>query len=149
MADPTTLSTKAPWHLWVVGVLSMLWDAGGAMDFTLTQARNEAYMKAFTPEQLAYFYGFPLWVVASWGIATWGSLLGSVVLLCRKSLAVHVFLVSLNAMGLTTSHTFVLSNGMEVMGGGAGMVIFSAVIFVIAVLLWLYARAMRTRGVLR
>jgi len=45
-------------------------NAVGAVDFIMTQTKNGAYMGQFTSEQLAYFYGFPIWVVISWGIAT-------------------------------------------------------------------------------
>ena len=49
-------------------------------------------------------------------------------------------------MIVTSIHNFLLSNGLQVMGGGGAA--FSAVIFVFASGLWLYARAMARRGVL-
>ena len=136
MADAVTQPVKTPWN------------AVGALDFAMTQTRNEAYLKAFTPEQLDYFYSFPSWVITAWGIATWGALLASVVLLFRQKRAVLIFLVSLLAMVPTMIHNYVLTDGMKVMGG-IGPVIFAVVIFVIGLLLWLYARAMTRRGVLR
>ncbi len=146
MTNPTPPSSAStPWHLWVVGGLSFLWNAGGAFDFLMTQTRNEAYMAAFTPEQLEYFYGFPLWAVFTWGIATWGSLLGSLLLLLRKGLAVSVFIASFVCLVLTSIQNFVLSDGLEIIGA----IIFSAAIFVIGLLLIVYARAMRAREVLR
>lgn len=147
MADPTQ-SAKTPWHVWVIGAVSLLWNAVGAMDFTMTQTKNEAYMKAFTPEQLEYFYGFPLWVVITWGVATWGSLLGSVLLLLRAKLAEQVNLAVLVAMAFTFFHNFVLTDGLKIMGG-AGPVVFTGVIVAVGVLLYVYARTMRKRGVLR
>lgn len=150
MADATTPPTKTPWHLWVVGALSLLWNAGGVVDFTMTQTRNEAYMKAFAPEQLAYFYGFPLWVIVAWGVATWGSMAGSLLLLLRRKLAVPVNGAVLLGMALTFGHNFILTDGLKIMGGeGIGPVIFTAAIVVVGVLLFVYARAMRQRGVLR
>lgn len=142
-------AARTPWHLWVVGGVSLLWNAMGALDFFMTQTRNEAYMKALTPEQLEYFYGLPFWVVACWGIATWGSVAGSLLLLFRQRLAVPVLLGSFVCMVVTTLRNLVFSNGWEVMGGGAGALIFSAVIFAISLLLVIYARAMRRRGALR
>ena len=65
-------STKAPWHLWVIGVLTLLWNAMGAFDYLMTQTQNEAYMSEFTPEQLEFFYNFPSWMVAFWALAVWG-----------------------------------------------------------------------------
>lgn len=120
----------------------------GAVDFTMTQVNSEAWLKGFTPEQVAYIHGFPLWSLAAWGIATWGSLIGSLLLLLRKGWAFHVFAISTVCMVLTTIYTFGVSDGMKIMGGGAGMVAFNATIFVISVLLLVYARAMRKRGVL-
>jgi hypothetical protein len=128
----------------VVGGLTVLWNAVGAFDYLMTQTRNEAYMSNFTPEQLEYFYGFPAWVVAFWAIAVWGGVLGSGLLLLGKKVAVPVLLASFLAMVVTSIHNFVLSDGIEVSGSG-GMA-FSAVIFVVALGLWLYARAMARSG---
>ncbi len=147
MPDTTIQSSKTPWHLWVIGIVSLLWNSVGAMDFVMTQTRNEAYMRGFTAVQLDFYYGFPSWVVAAWGIAVWGGVLGSLLLLLRKPLAVHLFLASFICLVLTSIHNFVLSNGLKIMGG-VGSLIFCAVIFVISVLLLVYARSMRKRGVL-
>jgi hypothetical protein len=148
MAD-STQSAKTPWHVWVVGGLSLLWNAVGAVDFTMTQTNNETWLKGFTPEQLAYLHGFPLWSVVTWGVGTWGSFLGSVLFLARQGLAFHFFAASLAGALGTSLYSFGLSDGLKIMGGGVGMIIFNGIIFVIGVLLFLYARAMRRRGVLR
>ena len=140
-------SAKTPWHLWVVGIVAFLWNSIGALDYTATQLRVEAYMSQFSPEQLEYFYGFPSWAVACWAIAVWGSLLGSILLLMRQRLAVAVFGVAIVAMALTTVQNYLLSEGLRIMGSGAA--VFSAVIWFIALFLFFYSRAMAARGVLR
>lgn len=112
----------------------------------MTETQNEAYMSQFTPEQLEYFYGFPSWVVAFWALAVWGGLLGTILLLLRKRVAVPVLLGSFLAMVVTAIHNFLLSDGLEVMGGAGAA--FSVLIFAVALGLWLYARAMARRGVL-
>lgn len=132
----------------MVGVVSLLWNSVGAMDFVMTQTRNVAYMKGFTPAQLEFYYGYPLWVVVAWGIAVWAGVMGSLFLLLRKRMAVQLFLSSLACMVLTDIYNFVLSKGLEVMGG-AETLIFAAVIFVTGVLLWVYARSMFKRGVIK
>lgn len=139
-------NSAVPKHLWLVGVVSLLWNLVGAFDYTMTQTRNEAYMGKFDQAQLDYFYGFPVWFEFFWALAVWGSLVGSMLLLLRRDLAVPVFLGSFVAMLVTTIYSFGFYDGMDVMGAGGA--IFSAVIFVIALLLLLYARAMRARGVL-
>lgn len=138
-----------PWHLWVVGIVSLLWNAMGAADFTMTQLNSDAWLKGFTPEQREYIHGFPLWSEVAWGVGTWGSFLGSVLLLLRKGLAFHFLAASLAGALLTSLYSFGLSDGMKIMGGGAGMIAFNAIIVTISVLLLAYARNMRKRGVLR
>ena len=149
MADSTPQSTKAPWHLWLVGVVAVLWNAMGALDFTLTQMRSEAYLKGCTPEQIAYFTGLPLWVLACWGIATWGGLVGSLLLLLRRGWAAAVFGASLVTAIATMIWNYGLSDGLKVMNQGLKPLVFAGAVLVIAVLLLVYARAMRGRGVLR
>ena len=139
-------TAKAPVHLWIVGALSLLWNAVGAFDYSATQLRLEFYMSQFTLEQLEYFYTFPPLMDAAWAIGVWGSLLGSVSLLLRKRWAVWLFAASILGLAVSTVYNFILSDGMAVMGSGAAM--FTAVIWVIALLLFFYARAMAKRGVL-
>jgi len=139
-------TTKAPFHLWIIGILAVLWNAMGAFDYTATQMKLDFYMSQFTPEQLDYFYTFPAWVDAGWAIAVWGALLASLVLLMRKAFAVWLFGISILGMAATAVYTFFLTDSSSVMGEGALM--FTAVIWVIALLLYFYSSAMAKRRVL-
>jgi hypothetical protein len=140
-------NSKVPRHLWIVGVLSLLWNSMGAFDYSASQLRLGFYMSQFTPEQLAYFNGFPTWAVAAWAIAVWGSVLGSLCLLFRKAWAVWLFGTSIVGMVLTGLYSYVLTDGMALTGTGG--LVFTAVIWLIAFSLFFYARAMARRGVLR
>lgn len=140
-------TTKAPVHLWIVGILAVLWNAMGAFDYSATQLKLEFYMAQFSQEQLDYFYAFPTWVVAAWAIAVWSSLLGSLCLLLRKSWSVGLFGLAILGLATSTVYNFVLSNGAEMMGSGA--VMFTGVIWVIVIALFFYARAMSKKGVLQ
>ena len=57
--------TKTPWHLWVVGGISALWNAFGCLDFTMTATRNEAYLEPYPQEMLDYWLNMPVWRAAS------------------------------------------------------------------------------------
>lgn len=139
-------ATKAPVHLWIVGVLAVLWNAIGCFDYFATQSKLESYMSQFTTEQLEYFYAFPVWVDAAWAIAVWGSLLASIGLLLRKAWAVWLFGLAILGMAATAVYSFLLSDGMALMGSGA--VYFTIVIWIIALFLFFYAQAMARRRVL-
>lgn len=141
--DPTT---RAPFHFWIVAILAILWNSVGAFDYSATQFRVESYMAKFTPEQLEYFYGFPAWADAAWALGVWGSFLGSLALLLRKSWAVWLFGISILGLAGTTVYNYVLTDGQAAMGEGA--MVFTAVIWVIVLFLFSYAKAMDKRGVL-
>jgi hypothetical protein len=137
---------KTPEHLWIVAMLSCLWNLMGAFDYLATQLKLESYMGQFTEAQLAYFYGIPSWAVAGWAFAVWAALAGSIGLLLRKKWAIWAFAVSIAGMAVSTLYNFALSNGAEIMGTGG--VIFSVIIWAVAIFLLLYSRAMANRGVL-
>jgi len=137
---------KAPKHLLIIAIVALLWNFVGAYDYVMTVSENEAYLAQFTPEQLAYFTSFPAWVGFTWPIAIWGGVLGCILLLLKKHLAVPVFLVSLVSMVLTAIYNYGMSEGMDVMGTGG--FIFSLVIFLVSLGLVLYSRAMHKMGYL-
>ena len=139
-------ASGTPRHLWIVGIVSLLWNLLGAMDYVMTETKNEAYMGQFTPEQLEFFYGFPVWLIAFWAVAVWGAVLGSVLLLMRKKLAVPVLVVSFLCMVVTAIHNYGFAGAADVTGS-AGTV-FSVVIFIVSLALIFYARAMTKKGVL-
>jgi hypothetical protein len=139
-------TNATPKHLWIIGIISLPWNMMGAFDYLMTQTRNEAYLAQFEQAQLDYYFSFPTLVVAFWALAVWSSVLGSILLLMRKRLAMPVFMVSLAAMIITAIYNFGISDGMEV-AGTSGFV-FTVVIFFVALGLVLYSRAMRARGVL-
>ncbi len=145
---PPDATRPAPRHLWIVGALSLLWNAGGAFDFLMTVTRNDAYLAAMTPEQVGYVTGFPAWATAAWAVAVWASVAGSVGLLLRARWAAPVFGVALVAMAATALHNLVLSDGARILGG-AGAWAFTAAIWIVGIGLFLYAREMARRGVLR
>jgi len=143
------MALKTPWHIWVVGALSLLWNAGGALDFTMSNLRVDSYMANFSEVQLSFFNSFPVWAILSWGIAVWGAALGSLFILLRNKLAEPVFLVALLALGATSLHNYVLSNvNMQDLVGAAELW-FSVAIMVVAVLLPVYTRVQVRNGNLR
>ena len=148
------LKARTPWHLWVVGIVSLAWNAFGANDYLQTQLGNLAYFESMmdgidaTPEQaLAYFQSYPAWVQAAWAIGVWGSVLGSLLLLLRSRFAVHAFALSL--LGLATTTVYQLIVGQPDWLHNAMTTIINIVIWSIATFLLIYALSMRSKGVLR
>ena len=140
---------KTPWHLWVVGIVYLLWSAMGALDYTMTQTRNAAYMAQFTPEQLAYFYSFPSWMVAGWAIGVWGGAIGSLFLLLRRRWAVSAFWIAFAGTCVGALYMFVGAQTAVTDIAGPFEIAFSLVILVLSGGIIWYAYRMRERHVLR
>jgi hypothetical protein len=136
-----------PAHLWIVGILSLLWNGFGGYDYVMTQTRNDAYLAMFTDEQRAYFDSFPAWMEAAWALGVWGALLGSVLLLARSRYAVHAFGLSLAGLLVASIYQYLVSP-MPGETSGAMMGVQVA-IWVIAVALLFYAVRMQKSGVLK
>ena len=148
MSAGTIGGARTPWHLWVVGVVAILWNAFGCFDFTMTQLQGDAWLTSMglTEAQLAYFHDTPAWAHAVWAIGVFGGVLGGLLLLLRRKLALPVFVISFLGWVAGAVYAFVLSDGIEAMGPMWPMqiVIGAACIFFI----W-YAWMTAKKGVLR
>ena len=138
------LGIARPRHLWIVGTLSLFWNAFGAFDYTMTNMRNEGYLAQFPPEMMQMIDAFPIWVMAAWAFGVWGALAGSLLLLLRSRFAVHAFAVSLAGLAASTVYQIGLPAD-ETMPLG----FMNLVIWIIAIALLVYAMRQSRAGVLR
>lgn len=142
--------TKTPWHLWVVGGLSLLWNAYGGFDFIMSVTRGEAYWResGMTPPMIDYYNAMPAWMYGPWILGVWGAVIGSILLLLRNRLAVPAFAASV--VGAIASALYGVMNPMPPLPPAMAVMTYMPwVIVVIAALLLWYAWAMGKRGVLR
>ncbi len=142
--------TKAPLHLWFVGIVSLFWNAGGAFDYVMTRTDAAAYLAAQPPARLAMLEQAPLWFGVTWALGVWFSVIGSLLLLVRSRFAAPAFAVSLLGLFGSSIYTYgIADGGSMVAAAGTPAIIFTVAIPLILVALWLYARRMTKRGVLR
>ena len=139
---------KTPVHLWIIGVIALIWNAGGAYDYVMTQFQDEAYLAMLTDAQRAFLDTGPIWFEAAWAVGVWFSVLGSVLLLLRSRFADAVFGLSFLGLMLSSVYSFGIADrtGLTLSPAQMG---FTIAIFVVLAVLWIYARAMTRRGVLR
>ncbi len=143
----SSINTATPRHLWIIGIIALLWSTMGAFDFSMTMTKNEAYMSNFSAEELEFFYSFPTWLIGTWAVGVWGGVFGAVLLLMRKKPATWVFTASFFGALISTIRNYAFSNGLEVMGS-AMAIGFTTAILVVALGLVIYSRAMSQRRVL-
>ena len=147
------VQASPPMHLWIVGGVATLWNAFGCYDYLMTRMRNTDYLASMMPTvdpnaMLAWVDGFPMYAQVGWGLGVWAGLAGAILLLLRSRWAVW-------GMGLSMAGA-VISLGYQIAGAaplpGADDMFFKAmpyVIILITIALFLYARAMEKKGVLR
>jgi hypothetical protein len=141
-------------HLWIVGILSLLWNSFGAYDYTMTRTHNLAYLKSSMPgvdpnAALAWIDGMPIYAQIGWGLGVWFALVGSVLLLIRSRLAVWSFGISLIGALLSIGYQLVLAPPMPGASDSPMMKAMPVVIIIVAIALFYYARVMEKKGVLR
>lgn len=142
--------TPTPAHLWAVGVISLLWNSFGCVDYTMSKLDPVGYMKSvgMGEAEIAYMGTLPAWLSAFWAIGVWGSLLGSILLLMRSARAVMAFAASLLGLAVSQVYQFTDSSMPSSMQSGA-MLGMTAVIWASLLFFLWYASRMKAAGVLR
>lgn len=145
----TAVSGPAPRHLWLVGILSLLWNGYGAYDYTMSHLGGLEFFESMGLDAAAFawFEAMPVWAVAGWAVGVWVSLLGAVLLLLRSRHAATAFLVSIVGAVVSFAYQFT-SDRPASLEGGMAMVMPIAILILIAAQ-WFYARRMVAAGVLR
>ncbi len=139
-----TEPVKAPQHLWVVGILTLLWNAIGIFSYTMTHLGKLEDL-GMTADQIAFFDSFPAWANALWALGVWGAFFGSVLLLLRSRWAVMSVAISVvGLIGTTIYQNFMIEVPAELQSIPLNVMIWVTTLF----MLW-YARKMRGEGVLR
>ena len=135
---------KAPWHLWVVGALSLLWNASGAWVIMSAQAGAPMDMDA---REIAYYAAQAPWFVALTDVALIGAALGAVALLLRSRWAPRLYGLSIAAIVITAAYD--ISQGTALLLNDQGWLIKDCATSALAVAQLLYALVIGKRGVLR
>ena len=148
-------AAKAPTHLWVVGLLSLIWNGFGCYDYLMTRMRNEDYFRSMAPNvdpqaMLAWVDGFPIYAQFGWVLGVWMGLAGSVLLLMRHRWAVPAFGLSLLGALLGLGYQILAAPPPPPpMDKDPVMNAMSYVIIIVAALLLYYANRQKQSGLLR
>lgn len=140
-------AAKAPWHLWVIGGVSLLWNAVGVMSFSMTSFGN-LESTGMPAEHIAYYSSFPMWAKVVWAMGVFGCFLGSLALLFKSRHAVLLFAISIVGLIATTVYQWGLSDAPADLKTG-GNIALSAAIWIITIGLFMYARRQQVSGVLK
>lgn len=134
---------KAPWHLWVVAILAILWNGSGAYTIMMAQA---GILSDISEDEAAYYAAQPIWFVIVTDIALLAAIAAAVALLLRSRAAVWLFALSLTAIIVTNAYDLAAETSRVLVSRGA--LVVTGIIILLAVLELMYALAMKRRAVL-
>lgn len=135
---------RTPWHLWVVGVLTLLWNSVGGFSYTMTRLGKLEDL-GMGEAEIAYFASAPTWSNLFWALGVWGAIVGSILLLLRSRFAVHAVIVAI--IGLLGSNVW--QYAMSDMPESLYSPPLTLMIWATTLFMLFYASRMTRAGVLR
>lgn len=129
------------WSFWLVGVIALLWNVGGAINYLMQT--NLEFVSTLPETHRAIIEGRPAWATGGFAIGVFGGALGCLLLLLRKSIALYVFIASLLGIVVTMIHTANVAGSKTHFGTAEIFVMILLPIIVAAVLIWYSKLAMR------
>lgn len=139
-----TTTHKPNTAFWIIAVLALLWNLMGAANFLTSTFMADAMKEVATPEQIGLMEALPSWYTIVFGIATIGGVLGCIMLLARKKLAVGLFLISLIAVLIQMGYWLFATDAMDVMGPQAA--IMPMIVIAIGIFLYFYSKGAAQKG---
>lgn len=136
---------KPPTWFWVAAVLGLAWNVFGVVQFlgSINPTAESLAARGMTPDQAAVYMSIPAWMNIAFAIGVFGGLIGSGLLLMRKSAARQVLLASL--AGYIVLYIGDITHGVFAALGAPQIIILTIVVAIAAALLWL-AHATQRRG---
>lgn len=141
------MSRSVPVSFRIVAVLGLLWNLYGVAMFWLNLTITPEAISALPEAEREITRAMPRWIMLPFGVATLGGVAGMLAMLLRRRVAAPLLLVSLLALVVQFVAVY-LTTPVWALTGASGAVL-PLVLWVVALILWLYARRASARGWLR
>lgn len=145
MQTSTTKMTPPVWF-WIIAIAALLWNLVGVLAFAseIYLMSEPAWLAQLSNAERALYENLPAWATVAYAVAVFAGVLGSLMLVLKKQLALPLLVLSLVGVFVEMTYIFFFSDSLRVMGN---QVIFTqSVVIVIAVLLVWFARLSAARG---
>lgn len=145
----TEQSSKAPWHLWLMGLFFIFIYVYGTYDYFMMLGHNLDYYnsKNYGEAVVAYFTEYPMLFLAFWTLNIFCGLIAPILLLFRTRWAVWIALISAVSMLCLEVLTFAFRNRWNVLGPWISL--FDIALLILTFGLFFYCKALAKRCVLK
>ncbi len=138
-------TTKIPIVFWIIAGIGLVWNLMGLGMFASELMISPDVIEAMDEARRNLYEDSPAWLSIVYGIATICGVLGCILLLLRKKLAVPILLVSLVAVLIQMGYSILATNAVEVFGTTQAVIMPLGVI-AIGAFLFYYARKSAALG---
>lgn len=142
----TQITNKPSVSFWIIGVLTLIWNAIGSIAYLGQKFMTEDIKSAIHKDQLEIIQNTPAWATAAFAFAVWFGLLASIFLLIRKKWATNFFMISFAGVFVQLIYNIFFSKAFEVYGT-AGVVQALITVSISIFLIW-YSRKCTDDGIL-
>lgn len=136
--------TKPAIWFWAASGVGLLWNAYGLWQFarSLLATSDSLVASGLTPEQATVMTTYPAWMTLAFAIGVIGGLVGSVLLILRRLVAVPVLIVSL--LGYIMLYLGDVTQGVFAAMGAPQVIVLTVVVAIAVGLLLLAQHAKRS-----
>jgi len=132
---------------WIIAVLALLWNLMGVFQFLVATVMADVISDAMPEEQMTLLNSLPSWYNYIFGVAVIAGVLGALLLLLRKKIAIPVFGISLLAVLAQMGYWLFATEVMDVMGMVS--VVMPLIVIIVAIFLYFYSKGAALKGWLR
>lgn len=134
---------------WIIAIIALLWNLMGVAAYSMQTFLMTDEMKAALPtEQMELINSSPGWLNIVFAIGVFSGLLGCIMLLIRKKLAVPLFAISLLMVLVQNIYGWTMTNAAEVYGSIQGY-IMPLIVIIISIFLYFYSKGAAQKGWLK
>lgn len=139
------VTTKPNTAFWIIAVLALLWNLIGIFFWVSEYFLMTEEIKAtLSPEQIELMDSAPAWNIYIYGIAVFGAVLASILLLVRKKLAVGLFGISLIAILIVQAYWVFAMDTVGKMGPQA--LLMPLIVIAVAIFEYFYSKGAARNG---
>lgn len=146
MSDDTSTSMVKPKLFLGITIFAIVWNLLGVFAYIAQMMMTPEMFALLPADQQTLLENTPFWATAAFAIAVWGGTLGSILLLIKKKISMHVFIASLIGVLVQMYYNFIIANSIEVYGPG-GLVMPIMILIISSGLIW-YSNDLTKKGFL-
>lgn len=113
----TEQTSKPKALFWVISGVALLWNLMGVAGFFMQVTMKPEGLAELSAAQQAMMLSLPSWMTIAFGVAVFSGVLGCIMLLLRKSVAIWFFVISLIAVLAQQCYWWILSGIGKSLGG--------------------------------